>query len=127
MVTPSEHWSKALHNERFIDVHKLADGEFAGWAVTVLFYSALHWLRALAAQEGFQIERYRGKNSEERAFQQVPLLQESPRLYECYRALKDESQQARYEMKGFSSADFYRLSEDCYEPFKSFVTSNIRL
>ena len=61
MATPSEHRSKALHNEDLLEVHKLAEGKFAGWAITILFYSALHWMRALAAQEGFQIKTLFGE------------------------------------------------------------------
>ncbi len=48
MAIPSEQRSKALHNEDLLDVHKLAEGKFAGWAITNLFYSALRWTRALA-------------------------------------------------------------------------------
>ena len=126
MATPLEHRSKALHNEELLGVHKLAEGKFAGWAITVLFYSALHWLRALAAQEGSQIKRYSGKDSEMLALQQVPLFQRSPQPFHWYRSLKDASQDARYEMTQYSNADFLDLKQRCFDPFKSFITTNLR-
>lgn len=126
MATPPEHRSKALHNEELLDVHKLAEGKFAGWAITVLFYSALHWMRALAAQEGFQIKSYSRNDSEKLALKQMPLFQQSPQEFERYRSLKDASQDARYEMIQYSSADFRDLKQRFFDPFKSFIISNLR-
>ncbi|MGO8789930.1 MAG: hypothetical protein ACLQVL_21430 [Terriglobia bacterium] len=127
MATPSEHRSKALHNEELLNAYKLAEGRFAGWAVTILFYSALHWMRALAAQEGFQIKSYSGNNSEKLALQQIPLFRQSPQPFNWYRSLKDESQDARYEMTPYSSADFRDLKQRFFDPFKAFIISNLRI
>ena len=126
MATPSEHRFKALHNEDLLDVHRLADGKFAGWAVTILFYSALHWMRALAAQEGFQIRSYYGPDSEKLALQQVPLFRQSPQPFQWYRALKHASRDARYEVTQYSSADFLDLKQRFFDPFKSFILTNLR-
>jgi hypothetical protein len=126
MATPFEHRSKALHNEELLGVHKLAEGKFAGWAITVLFYSALHWMRALAAQEGFQIKSYSRNDSEKLALQQIPLFRQSPQPFNWYRSLKDASQDARYEMTQYSSADFLDLKQRCFDPFKSFIIANLR-
>jgi hypothetical protein len=127
MATPSEHRFKALHNEELLDVHKLAEGRFAGWAITVLFYSALHWMRALAAQEGSQIKRYSRNDSEKVALEQVPVFRQSPQPFEWYRFLKDASRDARYEMTQYSSADFLDLKRGFFDPFKSFIISNLRI
>lgn len=127
MATPSEHSSKALQNEELLDVHKLAEGKFAGWAITVLFYSALHWMRALAAQEGFQIRRYSGPESEKLALQQVPLFRQPSQPFHWYRLLKDASQDARYEMTQYSGADFLDVKQRFFDPFKSFIISNLRI
>lgn len=127
MATPAEHRARALHNEEFLDAHKLAEGKFAGWAITVLFYSAVHWLRALAAQEGLQIKRYSGPDSEKLALQQLPLFRQSPQPFNWYRLLKDASQDARYEMTQYSSADFRDLKQRFFDPFKSFIITNLRI
>lgn len=126
MATPPEYRSKALHNEELLDVYRLAEGKFAGWAITVLFYSALHWMRALAAQEGFQIRSCSRNDSEKLALQQIPLFRQSPQQFKWYRSLKDASQDARYEMTQFSSADFLDLKQRFFDPFKSFVNANLR-
>lgn len=123
MATVQEHKSKALHNEKFVDLHKLSEGEFVDWAVSALFYGALHWMRALAAQEGQQIKGYK---DEEKVFQIVPLLAQSSQAYTWYRQLKDDSRDARYEMRQFSTSDFRDLYQNCFAPFKSFVTSQLR-
>ncbi len=129
MATVQDHKSKALHNEKFVGSHKLSEGEFADWAVTALFYSALHWMRALAAQEGYQIKRYRKSKgrlgeSEEEAFQAVGVF--TAQCYQWYRHLKDESQNARYEMRPVSKSDLSDLQQSFFAPFKSFVTSRLR-
>jgi uncharacterized protein (UPF0332 family) len=122
MATPREHREKALHNERFLEAQNLPRGEFIDWAVTVLFYSALHWMRALAAQEGYQIRSYQ---EEERIFQLVPTLAQDQRVYAWYRQLKDESRDVRYEIKQVSPADFEDLQQNYFNPFKTFVTSKL--
>lgn len=129
MATAQEHESKARHNEKLLDSHKLSEGEFVDWAVTALFYSALHWMRALAAQEGYQIKRYqklKGRlgESEEEVFQVAGVF--TAQCYQWYRHLKDESQYARSEMRPFSISDFNDLQRNFFAPFKSFVTSKLR-
>ncbi len=130
MATPAEHRAKALHNEKFLNDYALADGEFAGWAITVLFYCALHWFRALAAQEGVQIIRYEGrkdqKNTEKWALENLSLFRDSPQPIKSYQLLKARSRDARYEMSVFTTADFNGLRKNHYEPFKSFVISHLR-
>lgn len=91
MATAQEHKLKALHNEKLLSVYKLSDGEFVDWAVTALFYSALHWMRALAAQEGFQIKGYK---DEENVFKGTGVFTDE--AYEWYRQLKEDSRVARY-------------------------------
>ena len=130
MATPTEHRAKALENEELLDDYKLAEGRFAGWAVTILFYAALHWFRALAAQEGVQIIRYRGRkdqtDTEQWALVNLPQFRKSPGSIKSYQLLKARSRDARYEMFAFSTADFNHLKKSHYEPFKSFVTSHLQ-
>lgn len=127
MASVQEHKSKALHNEKFLGSHKLSEGEFVDWAVTALFYSALHWMRALAAQEGYTIRSYRkskGNLGEEEVFQGTGIF--SQQSYDWYRQLKGASRDARYEMTQFSILEFSDLRQSCFEPFKSFVTSRLQ-
>ena len=127
MAPPPQHKAKALHNELFLQVPELTGDEFADWAVTVLFYSALHWMRALSAQEGYQVRGYRpykGYPGEDEVLQGTGIF--TPQAFEWYRHLRDESRDARYETQPFSASDFRDLQQNFFKPFKSFVTSKLR-
>ncbi len=121
MATLQQHRLKAVHNGNFLDTHRLSEGEFVDWAVTVLFYCALHWLRALLAQEGYQVKNYR---DEEEAITGTGVF--TLQALEWYRHLKDSSRLARYGTTGFSSSDYLDLCQSCFGPFKIFITSKLR-
>ena len=121
MATTQEHKSKAAHNGEFLESHRLSEGEFVDWAVTVLFYCALHWLRALLAQEGYQVKDYR---DEEDAMTGTAVF--TRQVLRWYFHLKGASRDARYNMRRFSKEDFWILHQDCFVPFKSFITSKLR-
>jgi len=90
------------------------------WAVTALFYCALHWLRALLAQEGYQVKNYR---DEEDAIRGTGVF--TLQALEWYRHLKDSSRDARYETTEFSASVYRDLRQNCFEPFKTFITSKL--
>jgi hypothetical protein len=121
MATVQEHRLKAVHNRTFLDSHRLSEGEFVDWAFTVLFYCALHWLRALLAQEGYQVKNYR---KEEDAIRGTGVF--TPQALEWYRHLKDSSRGARYETTQSPASVYSDLHQSCFEPFKTFITSKLR-
>jgi uncharacterized protein (UPF0332 family) len=121
MATLQEHRLKAAHNRDFLDSYRLSESEFVDWAVTVLFYCALHWLRALLAQEGYQVKNYR---DEEDAITGTGVF--TLQALAWYRHLKDSSRQARYETTEFSPSAYRDLRQSCFEPFRTFVTSKLR-
>jgi hypothetical protein len=121
MATVQEHRLKAVRNRDFLDSHKLSEGEFVDWGVTVLFYCALHWVRALLAQERYQVKNCR---DEEDAITGTRVF--TLQALEWYRHLKDSSRQARYETKEFSPSAYRDLRQSCFEPFKTFITSKLR-
>jgi hypothetical protein len=99
----------------------LSENQFVDWAVTVLFYCALHWLRALLAQQGYQVKNYR---DEDDAIRGTGIL--TSQALQWYRHLKDSSRQARYETAVISVSVYLDLRKDCFDPFKSFVTSKLQ-
>ena len=121
MATIQEHKLKAVHNWEFLDSHRLSEGQFVDWAVSVLFYCALHWLRALLAQEGHRVKNYR---DEEDAIRGTGIF--SLQALEWYRHLKDSSRLARYETAQFPTSVYRDLRQNCFEPFKAFITSKLR-
>ena len=120
MATIDAHKLKAVRHWEFLESHRLSEGEFVDWAVTVLFYCALHWLRALLAQEGYQVKNYR---DEEDAIRGTGVF--TLQALEWYRHLKDSSRLARYETPQFSTSVYRDLRQNCFEPFKTFVTSKL--
>jgi hypothetical protein len=122
MATIQQHKLKAVHNWEFLDSHRLSEGEFADWAVTVLFYCAVHWLRALLAQEGYQVKDYR---DEEGAMMGTGIF--TQQALRWYLHLKGASRDARYTMRRFSTADFRDFHQDCFVPLKAFITSKLRV
>jgi hypothetical protein len=96
-----EHVQQAREFFRFYE--RLVDeGEELGWAVVVLFYTALHLVQAYAVRRG---ERPTG-HDERRGF----IARKLPSLVDPYRRLETESQRARYRLR---KPDAARL-EDCY-------------
>jgi hypothetical protein len=122
MATVQEHKLKAVHNWEFLDSHRLSEGQFVDWAATVMFYCALHWLRALLAQEGYRVKNYR---DEEDAISGTGIF--TLQALEWYRHLKDSSRSARYETTEFPKSLYRDLRQNCFEPFKTFVTSKLRV
>ena len=120
MATIDAHKLKAVRNWKFLESHRLSEGEFVDWAVTALFYCALHWLRALLAQEGYQVKNYRDEEDAIRGTRVFTL-----QALEWYRHLKDSSRDARYETTEFSASVYRDLRQNCFEPFKTFITSKL--
>ena len=124
MATPTAHRTKALHNEQLIQHHQLGAGEFADWAVTVLFYSAVHWLRALITSSGLpDVRDYSGEDRAAAELLRKRVLDNQAWVW--YRDLKDDSRDARYEMRIFTPADFDEVNRDSFTPFRAFVLSRL--
>lgn len=64
----SEHLNQAYHNYKFYcEVHSKLPAYFADWKITILFYTAIHLLRAYLASNG--IEPDKSHNALKRAIQ----------------------------------------------------------
>lgn len=51
-----KHIDQASHNQKFHDsIDSQFGGEFYDWKITVLFYVAIHYLKALASKKGMDI------------------------------------------------------------------------
>lgn len=89
MPPAASHLEQARHNANFyatIDKAVCAD-----WAITVLFYTALHYVDALLAQQGVHPTSHAGRN---RALERIAELRP---IYADYESLKNASYNARYE------------------------------
>jgi len=113
MPTTEQHLAQARRNEAFLGTFDLADPRYLDWAVTVIFYAALHYLRALMSKHRYtNISRY---GDMDMAFERLTVLKRNPQIYDAYRDLKDDSRSARYDKQWASActkAGVHRLVHD---------------
>jgi uncharacterized protein (UPF0332 family) len=88
LPTKEEHLDKASRNEKLADV--LAAGSFTDWAVTVYFYSALHYAHAILAIYGQHPESHEATSPLVRGNQVLK------KIWAEYRSLQTASRNARY-------------------------------
>ena len=109
MHTPQEHLDQAARNEEFANAISGLDTRFTEWEVTALFYSALHYVSAFLAIQG-----YDAKNHHER---RNLIAQHTNVSYE-YDNLLQYSLDARYEMKKFTPEEVELLRADDFRRVK---------
>lgn len=86
-----------MENER---IAKALRENFPGWALTVRFYAAVHFVRAYLATKGTQIESHEQMRA---LWRNLPELRSARVSYDL---LKNKSEQARYYLVDFSVAQF---------------------
>ncbi|MGH9407773.1 MAG: hypothetical protein ACRD3D_18275 [Terriglobia bacterium] len=124
MATSAAHQNKALHNEQFVRHYDLGSGEFAGWAVTALFYSAVHLFRALiVASDLRDVRDCKGEHRAAERLLRTGVL--DTQAWGWYEFLKNSSRNARYEMMPFTPADFEQINRDWFTPFRAFALSRL--
>jgi hypothetical protein len=114
MATTNEHLKQAKNNEAFLlQVRSLND--FADWGVTVVFYSAVHYGRALMAMLGTQITSHQHFQTE--FFRRTT----DKNAYKHFRSLQTAAESSRYDVIPFTWTDVDTLARDHLEPFKAAV------
>jgi hypothetical protein len=93
------------------------------WAVTVIFYAALHYIRALAARHHFtNISSY---GDIDRLFERLRVFRMNPAIYIDYRQLKDDSRAARYDLRGFVPDEVEDLRVEELRRIREFVLGSL--
>ncbi len=123
MATKKEHIRKAEHNERFIDLFDIDTTPFLDWVITGIFYSAIHYIRALAAK--YDLINISSYGDMDNLFNRISVFKNNRTAYMDYRQLKDDSRSARYEMVKFSTREVRSLKNGEFQRIKSFVLANI--
>jgi len=120
MATKEQHYKKAQHNEQFFGQFDVKTTPYLDWVITGIFYSALHYMRALGSQHGFSnISSY---GEMDNLFNRLSVLKKNSDVYISYRQLKDDSREARYEMRRFSPDEVQESRDIDLLKIKSFVT-----
>jgi hypothetical protein len=90
-----------------------------GWSITMLFYSALHYVEAyFTAVRGFGCKHH---------FSRATEIQNDPRissLFPDYRLLENLSREARYDITTFNAGDL-RCAQRCFDTIKSAIEALI--
>lgn len=118
MPSEADHLATARNNEDFADF-LLAQSEdrFLGWAVSSVFYAAVHYGRAfLRANNGPAITSHPGFETH---FLRVS---RDRSLYNLYRRLKDESERARYDCATYSKTEINDLRQKFLIPFRDALS-----
>ncbi len=99
------HQRQAEHNQQAAAYLQTAGDEYLDWAVTAMFYAALHMLDQALAHSG---------NIHSRShLQRHAVIAQQPQLapiYRDYRELEWQSQRSRYECATFTPADLQPLA-----------------
>jgi hypothetical protein len=87
---PHEHLTRANENEKLARTLGTATGVAVDWAVTMLFYAALHYIDRYLAGKAFKPLNHKQRDEEIESNGSIT------GIYREYRRLKDMSRQARY-------------------------------
>jgi len=93
MPTRDEHLTKAEHNEAFYGSFDTTATPFLDWIVTGLFYCGLHYIDAYLATINLH-PRFHGRPGQRNDC--VANMSQLQPIWPHYRALKDDSEDARY-------------------------------
>ena len=99
MPTKVQHLKKATENESLSSLLNLAVPAASDWAITMLFYAAVHYVEAFFSKSGQHLKRHKLRAN---AIQGNAKLRP---IYLDYRELQTYSETARYQAVFFTSAD----------------------
>jgi uncharacterized protein (UPF0332 family) len=116
MPTSKAHKAKASYNEKFFDDVK---DSYQDWALTGLFYSALHLVDAFLSSKGISVENHLTRADF------INKIKELKPLYQDYRILYDYSVNARYKMHSFSTENISDTYKNIFQPFKKAILKHI--
>lgn len=115
MPPRDDHRAKAEHDEQFVHSLDLSTTPYLDWAITALFYAALHYVEAYFATMKRHSPDHRTRDS---AIQRDSRIRS---LYADYNELKNYSINARYYMVPFGESDARNHLLPCLENIRSRV------
>ena len=117
MPDVDEHKSQAEHNERFFRSFYRPNSNFLDWAVTVLFYQAVHLVEAYLARNDI----HSGSHAERLRYVGESLSS----IYVDFRRLYGESRRTRYDVDQPSQEEFDRLVQNHFQPLQRYLNERI--
>jgi len=102
---PDEHLTKAENNEKLARAtNRVPFAGCAEWAISMLFYAALHRIQAYLSAKGSRPLSHQDRDRE------IESNGSLSAIYGDYRRLKDMSRAARYEMPNYVQEDFAKAA-----------------
>jgi uncharacterized protein (UPF0332 family) len=111
----NQHLLRAEGNESLARSQNLNDSLEVDWAITMLFYSALHYIDGFLAGKNFHPRDHDARDSE------VGNNGTLSPIYNDYRKLKDASRSARYDIANFDRSQFPKF-DSRFTRIKSHVS-----
>jgi hypothetical protein len=113
----SQHVAQADRNEKLAAylMEESPDSGYAGWAITALFYAALHLVDAHLAIEGFHPESHAVRDN------YVAFWPTLKPIFEHYRELKQRSEDSRYRCIIFDRQFARTMWTKQFTPLKSHL------
>jgi hypothetical protein len=105
MPSQREHAFQVLHNREFLATFDLDNSPFLDWAVTVVFYTAVHLVEQFLAHKGQDLLSH---ETRERFISQSADLKP---IWSVYRELKYQSERARYLVARFQPDEVRKMEE----------------
>ena len=112
MPTVKEHIRKAEYNEKFFD--DIRDN-YPDWAITGLFYSALHYVDAYLKSKQISVEDHKTRSWF------INTTKQLKSIYSEYRAMYDYSVNARYKMWIVNEESLDDIYKTFYLPIKKHL------
>ena len=106
------HLAKARENENLADTMAALPDRHPDWEVTMLFYSALHYVDAFLAISDLHPEDHRERYN---------LLARSTNFARAYRTLLRRSMNARYDLYQFTLAEVDRIRNGAFRRVKEGI------
>lgn len=124
MPDKNEHMSQALRNDQTVDYLMGDAGASPEWAVTVMFYGALHLLEAYLSTTGVRHVSGEQVTHEER----ISHMRRDPFLateLNSYRQLRVDSENARYDCRRFTRIEINHIHRTLYSPLATHLSSGL--
>jgi hypothetical protein len=120
MPTATQHIAQAAHNEA---LSLAVEADYADWAVTALFYAALHYVEAYFYVHAAR--QHAPPHYTNHSLRGPAVRIRIPRMYRHYQRLFDRSIQARYDCVAFAQSNVQYLRQNDLEPLKQYVQQNM--
>jgi hypothetical protein len=119
LPTHPEHISQAERNERL--AQSLKRGQDRDWAVTAIFYAAVHHIEAY-------FDAVHGLHYTSHGRRDQAMIDESDldAIYEDYRALEEVSKKTRYSCKVYSAEEIDKVFFPLLQKIKTHIASYLR-